>query len=172
MRKESRDDLRPQLMIETACRIMRQKTKEKLPGERNRGSVESPFLGALHILKMIPPSLSEKSFYFFGSDRAIFSIFFPDFVRARILLYDPGNKDDTVIVRTILEIGHCLNLRAVAEGVENHSQLAFLRQIECDEFQGFLAAKPMHPDELARLIRRQECSSTSLPTRTTISGIA
>lgn len=66
----------------------------------------------------------------------------------------PQSQDDMVLVRTILEIAHCLSLRAVAEGIENPSQLAFLKQIRCDEYQGYLLAKPLPANELLPLLQR------------------
>lgn len=71
----------------------------------------------------------------------------------------PDDMNDTSIVRTIIEIAHCLNLRAVAEGIETKDQLAFLRQRKCDEFQGYLLAKPLHSFELESLLDRQPRSS-------------
>jgi EAL domain-containing protein (putative c-di-GMP-specific phosphodiesterase class I) len=41
-----------------------------------------------------------------------------------------------------------LNLRVLAEGVENEAQLAFLREYECDEIQGYYFSKPISGAEL------------------------
>ena len=48
-----------------------------------------------------------------------------------------------------------LHLRVVAEGVETEAQLAFLRDIECDEFQGFLLSPPVLADNLEALVRER-----------------
>jgi len=45
-------------------------------------------------------------------------------------------------------MAHSLNLRVVAEGVENSEQLHFLTQQGCDEVQGFYLAKPMTAEDL------------------------
>lgn len=54
------------------------------------------------------------------------------------------NKNpESSLVPAIIKIGHSLNLRVVAEGVENEVQLEYLRQHGCDEWQGFLYSKPV-----------------------------
>ena len=56
------------------------------------------------------------------------------------------NKNDLAIVRTIIDLGHILNLRVVAEGVETNAQLALLKAEGCDEGQGFLLGKAVPPE--------------------------
>ncbi|WP_194286346.1 putative bifunctional diguanylate cyclase/phosphodiesterase [Rhodocyclus gracilis] len=51
------------------------------------------------------------------------------------------------IPRSIIALGRCLHLRIVAEGVENPRQLEQLAAYGCDEFQGFLIAKPLSPED-------------------------
>jgi len=50
------------------------------------------------------------------------------------------------IVRAVVELGHSLNMRICAEGVETSEQLAFLKSEGCDEVQGHLVGKPMPVD--------------------------
>jgi len=52
------------------------------------------------------------------------------------------NPDDASIAATIIAMAHELNLRVIAEGVENEGQLNFLRERACDEAQGYLFGKP------------------------------
>ena len=47
------------------------------------------------------------------------------------------------IVKTIITIGSNLNLKVVAEGVERESELEFLRDNDCDLYQGYLFSKPL-----------------------------
>ena len=48
-----------------------------------------------------------------------------------------------VIVRTINELAHALNLTTTAEGVETQAQWDALRSLGCDQAQGYWLAKPM-----------------------------
>jgi EAL domain-containing protein (putative c-di-GMP-specific phosphodiesterase class I) len=57
-----------------------------------------------------------------------------------------SNRSDLAIVRTIIDLGHILRLRVLAEGVETDSQLSLLQAEGCDEVQGFYFSKPMPPD--------------------------
>ena len=61
--------------------------------------------------------------------------------------------DDRGIAQAIVSMGKSLCLTVVAEGVETKSQLEFLRQQGCDEFQGFLFSKAVPADEFADLLR-------------------
>ena len=56
-----------------------------------------------------------------------------------------GEADATVIVRTIVGLAHNLGLSVTAEGVETPEQLALIRELNCEEAQGFLLGRPM-PD--------------------------
>jgi EAL domain-containing protein (putative c-di-GMP-specific phosphodiesterase class I) len=47
---------------------------------------------------------------------------------------------DKAIVRAIIQIANSLNMKTVAEGVEDESTLALLQELQCDYFQGYLRA--------------------------------
>lgn len=68
---------------------------------------------------------------------------------------------DASIVATIIGLGHSLNLKVVAEGVETEEQLRMLRSSGCDEFQGYLTSKPLPAREFEALLEQTACSTPS-----------
>ncbi len=71
----------------------------------------------------------------------------------RSFVNDIGLADgNEAIVVAIIAMGHSLGLRIVAEGIETHEQLAFLRAHGCDEGQGYLFSRPVSADEFAQLL--------------------
>jgi diguanylate cyclase (GGDEF)-like protein len=67
----------------------------------------------------------------------------------RELNQDP---DDAAIVSAIIALAHNLRLKVVAEGVETEEQLAFLRLLGGDEYQGFYSSKPLPAAEFEHLL--------------------
>ena len=57
------------------------------------------------------------------------------------------NTDDAAIAKTIINLGHSLNLSVIAEGVETLEHEKFLIEFGCDEVQGFRYSKPVPQDE-------------------------
>lgn len=55
----------------------------------------------------------------------------------------PGSAHDSLVASTILVLAHNLGMGVIAEGVETEEQLAFLRDLSCDEFQGYLFSPPV-----------------------------
>jgi len=54
-----------------------------------------------------------------------------------------ANAEDYALVKTAIAMIHSLGRRAVAEGVECQAMLAMLREMGCDEAQGYLFSKPI-----------------------------
>ena len=67
----------------------------------------------------------------------------------RDMLSDPR---DAAIVTAVINIGHSLGLRVVAEGVETLPQLQQLRALGCDVAQGYLHYRPLSAEQAGELI--------------------
>lgn len=64
--------------------------------------------------------------------------------------------EDAEIVRGVIALAHGLRQRVVAEGVETEGQLALLRELGCDEVQGYYFSRPVPADEYARFLRSRQ----------------
>jgi len=62
------------------------------------------------------------------------------------------SPDDQAIAMAVISLGHKLDLRVIAEGVETAQQRDFLRANDCDEMQGYLFSRPVAAGEIARLL--------------------
>jgi diguanylate cyclase (GGDEF)-like protein len=58
------------------------------------------------------------------------------------------NRDDAVIVRSTIDLGHNMGLRVVAEGVEDQQTCDLLRSWGCDLAQGYFISRPVPAEEL------------------------
>jgi EAL domain-containing protein (putative c-di-GMP-specific phosphodiesterase class I) len=61
-------------------------------------------------------------------------------------------EDSSKLVASIIEMAQSISLRVVAEGVETSTQESFLRQMHCEEAQGFLFSKGIPATEIGALI--------------------
>lgn len=66
------------------------------------------------------------------------------------------SQSQLAIVRAIIVLGHNLNLKIVAEGVENDAQLNLLKDNACDMVQGYLISKPLCANEMRRVLAQQK----------------
>ena len=64
----------------------------------------------------------------------------------------PSNENDRAVASAVISLGQQLNLRVIAEGVENEDQIAFLRQHDCDEIQGYHFSKPITAEGVAEML--------------------
>jgi diguanylate cyclase (GGDEF)-like protein/PAS domain S-box-containing protein len=63
------------------------------------------------------------------------------------------NPDDVAITTAIISMAKSLNLKVIAEGVEDEAQMTFLRAHQCDEIQGYYFSKPLAVDKVADKLR-------------------
>ena len=81
----------------------------------------------------------------------------------RSFVQDLGHDpDDAAICASIIGLGHLMDLRIVAEGVETEEQLDWLRERGCDELQGYLLGRPQAFDVLLpKLLSAQQQTITN-----------
>jgi diguanylate cyclase (GGDEF)-like protein/PAS domain S-box-containing protein len=64
----------------------------------------------------------------------------------------PNDENDKAVASAVISLGQKLNLRVIAEGVETDDQVAFLRQNNCDEMQGYHFSKPVPAPDIERML--------------------
>lgn len=70
------------------------------------------------------------------------------------------DADSAAIVKAVISLAHILNLRVIAEGVEDEEQHAFLKENACDEVQGYYFGKPMAVEAFTAWLA-QQCQDMS-----------
>ncbi|MGH8674988.1 MAG: putative bifunctional diguanylate cyclase/phosphodiesterase, partial [Burkholderiales bacterium] len=73
-------------------------------------------------------------------------------------VHDIRGEEDSggQLAQIIISLGHSLQLKVVAEGVETEEQLRFLRKHRCDEVQGYLFGKPVPSEEFQERLREKK----------------
>jgi predicted signal transduction protein with EAL and GGDEF domain len=66
-----------------------------------------------------------------------------------------GRPDAALLVETMVRVGHAMDMRVVAEGVERVEDLETLKALGCDLYQGFLLAHPLPPRRFEALLRSE-----------------
>jgi EAL domain-containing protein (putative c-di-GMP-specific phosphodiesterase class I) len=67
---------------------------------------------------------------------------------------DLHSPDGAAIVDAIIALAKTLNLRVIAEGIEDEYQLAHLVARQCDLLQGFYFARPLYPEDVPGMLQQ------------------
>lgn len=73
--------------------------------------------------------------------------------------------EDDVIVRSTIGLGHALNLKVVAEGVETASSMEMLRRLGCDLIQGYFVSKPLPTREFSAWVAARTAAQPAVIVR-------
>ncbi|MCC2956129.1 EAL domain-containing protein [Massilia sp. IC2-477] len=112
-------------------------------------------LEALAQLKALGVRLSIDDFGTGYSSLSHLQKFPVDYIKIdRSFLGDVGHDGQLVITRAIIALGHNLRLKVIAEGVETREQIAFLRQHECDEMQGYYFSPALPRETLQEMVAK------------------
>ncbi len=80
----------------------------------------------------------------------------------RSFIRDIGLRPDAdAISTTVINLGHCLGLEVIAEGIETQAQEAHLAAAGCDTGQGFLYSEAVPADIVARMLRDQDAPAAT-----------
>jgi len=73
------------------------------------------------------------------------------------------NKEDEILVRSTIDLGHNLGLKVTAEGVEDEESLNILNKYGCDTGQGYFISRPMPVEDIEAFYRESRWSPDSSP---------
>ncbi|MCX5780441.1 MAG: bifunctional diguanylate cyclase/phosphodiesterase, partial [Firmicutes bacterium] len=73
-----------------------------------------------------------------------------------------NNRDNEVLVETIIGMAHNFSINVIAEGVDTFEQFQMLREKKCDEIQGYLISEPLHSEQLIHLINKYRYKPDSI----------
>lgn len=67
------------------------------------------------------------------------------------------DSKNAAITKAIIQMAHHLNLKVIAEGVETPEELECLKELECDEMQGYLFSPPVTAETFLELLKFKNC---------------
>ena len=68
---------------------------------------------------------------------------------------------DAAIIKAVMALGHGLNLKVIAEGVETVEQLDFLYSVQCDGLQGYLFSPPVPVEAATEIVKSKRLKNKS-----------
>jgi EAL domain-containing protein (putative c-di-GMP-specific phosphodiesterase class I) len=70
-----------------------------------------------------------------------------------------GTAEGAVFYRAIISMARALGMTVVAEGVESEAEWKILKELGCDEIQGFLMSRPLPANRIPQLLRERRLKS-------------
>lgn len=63
------------------------------------------------------------------------------------------DQDDAAICKAIIGMAHSLRMSVIAEGVETEAHLKYLKDLHCDQMQGYFFSRPTSPEDIVELLK-------------------
>jgi EAL domain-containing protein (putative c-di-GMP-specific phosphodiesterase class I) len=63
-----------------------------------------------------------------------------------------SDSKNMILIDSIINLSHKMNLKVIAEGIENSEQLEIMKKLNCDEIQGYYFHKPLPVDQFEKII--------------------
>jgi len=150
--KQSIDKLVSQVLLETGLPVhcLELEITENMLMDDVEGAVET-----LHKLKALGVYLAIDDFGTGYSSLSYLKRFPIDKLKVdrSFITNVTTDPSDASVTQAIIAMAHSLGLTVTAEGVEEASQLAFLRQNDCEEVQGYYFSKPLTEKDMAHLLQ-------------------
>ena len=67
---------------------------------------------------------------------------------------DKDNTQNATIANIVIDLGHKLGMKVIAEGVETEDQVKFLKKYACDKIQGYVISEPVNEIEFNLLLAK------------------
>ena len=72
-----------------------------------------------------------------------------------------SRQSDAAVVRTVIDLGHRLGMMVTAEGVETEGQLASLKALGCNQYQGFYFSRPVPSEQFLALLASESAAASA-----------
>jgi diguanylate cyclase (GGDEF)-like protein/PAS domain S-box-containing protein len=69
------------------------------------------------------------------------------------------DENDEAIVNATAVLAHAMEMKVIAEGVETPEQLDFIRNLQCEEYQGYLFSRPLPADEVVAYLSKTDATA-------------
>lgn len=77
-----------------------------------------------------------------------------DFLKIdQTFIKDFAEPTSAAITKTIVTLAQSLGMKTIAEGVETEAQKEFLKELQCDEAQGYLFSKPLPAKQATKFLK-------------------
>lgn len=80
----------------------------------------------------------------------------------RAFVKDIPDRDDGVIATSIVALAKAIGLKVLAEGVETPEQVAFLKEYDCDEYQGYFFSRPISAKQVELMVREEQAPAEAV----------